>query len=80
MLQAAPQPTLVPAAQAFEGDMQCYSGVVVEKSPDPKEPWIICEFDGRNQDDEQLLRGRCKLLLPLRDWPLDRHVWDDNAK
>jgi hypothetical protein len=67
-------------AQAFEGDMQCYSGVVVEKSSDPKDPWIICEFDGRNQDGEQLLRGRCTLLLPLRAWPLDRHVWDDNAK
>jgi acyl dehydratase len=63
-------------AQVFEGDMQRYSGTVVEKSADPNEPWIICEFDGRNQDDEQILRGRATLLLPRLDWPLDRHVWD----
>ena len=63
-------------AQAYEGDMQRYSAVVVEKSADPEKPWIVCEFDGRNQDDEQLLRGRCTLLLPCRDWPMNRHVWD----
>jgi len=66
-------------AQAFEGDLQRYSAVVVEKSPNPEEPWIVCEFDGRDQDDEQLLKGRCTLLLPRRAWPLDRTVWDEKA-
>ena len=67
-------------AQVFEGDMLRYSAVIVEKSSDPGDPWIVCEFDGKNQDDEQLLRGRCTLLLPSYAWPIDRHVWDDSAQ
>ena len=63
-------------AQTYEGDMQRYGGSVLEISPDPAQPWIVCAFDGRNQDGEQLLRGRCTLLLPLRAWPRDRRTWE----
>lgn len=63
-------------ASTYEGDMQRYSATVVEKSPDPEAPWIVCTLDGRNQDGEEILRGRCTLLLPRRDWPIDRRVWD----
>ena len=63
-------------AQVYEGDMQRYSAVVVEKSSNPEEPWVVVEFDGRNQDGEQILRGKATLLLPLRGWPPDRVVWD----
>jgi acyl dehydratase len=62
-------------ASTYEGDMQRYSGTVVEKSADPEAPWIVCELDGRNQDGEGILRGRCTLLLPRRDWHLDRLAW-----
>jgi acyl dehydratase len=61
-------------AQTYEGDLQRYSATVVEKSPDAADSWIICAFDGRNQEGEQLLRGRATLLLPLRAWPLDRPI------
>jgi len=63
-------------AQTYEGDMQCYSAVVAEKSADSAQPWIGFAFEGHNQDGDQLLRGRCTLLLPLRAWPVDRHVWE----
>ena len=63
-------------ASTYEGDMQRYSATVVEKSLDPEKPWIVCELDGQNQDGEQILRGRCTLLLPRRDWSIDRPVWE----
>lgn len=62
-------------ASTYEGDMQRYSATVIEKSSDREDPWVVCELDGRNQDDEQILKGRCTLLLPLRDWPIDRTAW-----
>jgi acyl dehydratase len=61
-------------AQTYEGDMQRYSATIVEKSPDESDPWVVCEFDGRNQDGEQLVRGRATLVLPLRAWQLDRPI------
>lgn len=63
-------------ASTYEGDMQCFSATVAEKSPDPENPWVIFDMDGRNQDGEQILRGRCTLVLPRRDWPIDRATWD----
>jgi acyl dehydratase len=63
-------------ASTYEGDMQRYSATVAEKSADPENPWVIFDMDGRNQDGEQILRGRCTLVLPPRDWPVDRPVWD----
>ena len=62
-------------ASTYEGDMQRYSAKVVGKSADAEDPWIVCEFEGRNQDGEQILRGRCTLLLPRRAWALDRKIW-----
>src|SRR5512145_1149045 len=43
----------------FEGDMMRFSALVAEKSTDPKDPWIICELQGTNQDHKQILTGRC---------------------
>jgi acyl dehydratase len=53
-------------ASTFEGDMMRFTGTVIEKSAERHDPWIVCEVDGRNQNDEQILQGRCTLLLPLR--------------
>ena len=64
-------------ASTYEGDMQVYSANVVEKSQDPSEPWIVCELDGRNQNGEQILKGRCTLLLPSRAAADDRPVWEN---
>lgn len=62
-------------APTYEGDIQRYSARVIEKSLDSRNPSIICELEGRNQDGEQILRGSCTLRLPCRDWPIDRPVW-----
>lgn len=48
----------------FEGDTMRYSAVVAKKSPDPADPWIECELEGKNQEGRQILSGRCTLLLP----------------
>ena len=48
-----------------EGDMMRYSGKVVEKSSDLQDPWIGCELEGRNQEEKQILTGRCTVVLPL---------------
>lgn len=50
----------------FEGDMIRYSGKVVEKSASPNASWLACDLEGKNQDDRQILTGRCTLILPLR--------------
>jgi acyl dehydratase len=63
-------------ASTYEGDMQRYTATVVEKSADSNDPWIVLEVDGRNQNDEQIIAGRCTLLLPGRSWPVDRPVWE----
>ncbi len=63
-------------ASTYEGDMQRYGGTVVEKSADSEKPWIVIELDGRNQNDEQIIAGRCTMLLPRRAWPVDRPVWE----
>jgi len=65
-------------ASTYEGDMQVYSANVVEKSQDPNRPWIVCELEGRNQKGEQILKGRCTLLLPSRTGAADHPVWEDN--
>jgi acyl dehydratase len=58
----------------FEGDTHRYAATVVEKSPDPAEPWVICQLEGRNQNDEVILTGRCTLTIPTRAWPADQHT------
>lgn len=50
----------------FEGDMMRFSARIAEKSTEPADPWVICELQGTNQDDKQILTGRCTLILPTR--------------
>jgi acyl dehydratase len=65
-------------ASTYEGDMQVYSASVVEKSDDSSKPWIVCELNGRNQNGEQILKGRCTLLLASRASAVDRPVWENS--
>jgi acyl dehydratase len=53
-------------ASTFEGDMMRFTGTVVEKSSSSEDPWIVCELDGRNQNGEQIVQGRCTLVVPSR--------------
>ncbi|MBI2357672.1 MAG: hypothetical protein HYV04_01935 [Deltaproteobacteria bacterium] len=48
----------------FEGDTMRFGGRVIEKSRDPSDPWMACEVEGKNQEDRQILTGRCTLVLP----------------
>lgn len=50
----------------FEGDMMKFSARVAQKSLDPSDLWVDCELEGRNQDDKQILTGRCRVILPRR--------------
>ena len=50
----------------FEGDIMHFGARVAEKSEDPADPWIVFDLHGTNQDDKQILTGRCTLILPLR--------------
>jgi acyl dehydratase len=52
----------------FEGDTMRFSAQVVEKSTEPADPWVICELQGTNQNDQQILTGRCTLILPTRSF------------
>ena len=49
----------------FEGDIMRFSARIVDKSSDPADPWVACELTGANQEDKQILTGRCILRLPL---------------
>lgn len=71
--------TLRHSASTYEGDMQRYSAKVVEKSTDAEDTWIVLALEGRNQDGEAILTGTCTLLLPRRDWALDRPMWEVGA-
>ena len=53
-------------ASTFEGDMMCLSGTVVEKSPSPDDPWILCEIDAKNQNGEDIMRGQATASVPSR--------------
>ena len=50
----------------FEGDSMRFFARITEKSSDSSDPWISCDLEGKNQDDRQILTGRCTLILPLR--------------
>lgn len=45
----------------FEGDSLRFTGRVVEKSPDPAEPWLVCEMEGFNGEDRPILQSTCTL-------------------
>ena len=50
----------------FEGDSMRFFARITEQSSDPSDPWISCELEGKNQEERQILTGRCTLMLPLR--------------
>ena len=50
----------------FEGDMMRFSASIEEKSGAAADPWIVCEITGMNQENRQILTGRCTLILPCR--------------
>ena len=50
----------------FEGDMMRFLARVIERSTDSSDPWIVCDVEGKNQEDRQILTGRCTLTLPSR--------------
>lgn len=50
----------------FEGDLMRFSGRIVGKSIEPSAAAIIAELEGTNQDNKQILTGRCTLVLPRR--------------
>ncbi|HUK41530.1 MAG TPA: hypothetical protein VLX11_10810 [Candidatus Acidoferrales bacterium] len=50
----------------FEGDSMRFGGRVLEKSTESFDSWITCDLGGTNQDNRQILTGRCTLILPRR--------------
>lgn len=50
----------------FEGDFMRFSGRVVEKSNSSDDLCITCDLEGNNQENRQILTGRCAILLPTR--------------
>ena len=50
----------------FEGDMMRFCARITEISDDPSDPWIVCELEGTNQENKQILTGRSILRLPSR--------------
>src|SRR5918992_1927471 len=50
----------------FEGDMMRFFAQVADKSADSSDPWLVCDLEGKNQEDRQILTGRCTLVLPVR--------------
>ena len=50
----------------FEGDTMRFGGLVIEKSNDSEDLWIACEVEGKNQEGQQILGGRCTVVLPRR--------------
>ena len=50
----------------FEGDIMKFSAPVAQKSLDPSDPWVEYELEGKNQEDRQILTGRCQVILPCR--------------
>ena len=54
-------------SSTFEGDTMRFSARIAEKSNDPTDPWVTCEIEGSNQENKQILTGRCTLRLPARE-------------
>jgi acyl dehydratase len=50
----------------FEGDLMRFAGKIREKSADSSENWILCDLEGTNQENRQILTGHCTLILPCR--------------
>ena len=43
-----------------------FSARVTQKSLDPSDPWVEYELERKNQEDRQILTGRCQVILPCR--------------
>ena len=54
----------------FEGDMMRFSAKIIEKSAESSGHSIVCDLEGTNQENRQILIGRCTLLLPSRPEPI----------
>jgi acyl dehydratase len=50
----------------FEGDMMRFNAKIAEKSSDGSDSFVICDLEGTNQENRQILTGRCTLILPKR--------------
>jgi acyl dehydratase len=50
----------------FEGDMMRFGARVIDKSADLSDRWLICDLEGTNQENRQILAGRSTLILPAR--------------
>jgi acyl dehydratase len=53
----------------FEGDIMRFNVRVGEKSTDPSDSRITCVIEATNQEDRQILTGRCTVVLPQRSKP-----------
>lgn len=53
-------------APTSEGDRMRFRGHVLQTSGTVAEPWVVCEVEGRDQDDRQILTGQCTLALQTR--------------
>jgi acyl dehydratase len=51
----------------FEGDLMKFGGRIIEKAADPADGWIVCEIEGSNQTNRQILTGRSTVILPGRE-------------
>jgi acyl dehydratase len=49
----------------FEGDTMRFSAKIAAKSSD-SESSVVCDLAGTNQENRQILTGRCTLILPRR--------------
>ena len=50
----------------FEGDMMRFDAKVAAKSSGTSDSSVICDLEGSNQENRQILTGRCTLILPRR--------------
>lgn len=50
----------------FEGDMMRFNAKVAAKSSEASDSFVICDLEGSNQENRQILTGRCTLILPRR--------------
>ena len=50
----------------FEGDRMRFSAKVAAKSIEESDSSIVCDLEGTNQENRQILTGRCTLILPRR--------------
>jgi acyl dehydratase len=50
----------------FEGDTMRFSATIAETSSDGSDSFVICDLEGTNQENRQILTGRCTVILPRR--------------